>query len=233
MNDLPIRTVNGATVYMRDVANVRDGYAVQQNIVRVNGRRASLLTVLKNGQASTLTIVAAIKKALVRIQGRSAGRAEHSSVVRSIHLRARGDQRCACAKARLPRALTGLMILLFLGSWRSTLIVCISIPLSILTSLIILDALGQTVNVMTLGGLALAVGILVDDATVEIENIHRNLGMKKPIVPGHSRRRSADCGSGIRLHAIYLYRVRAGSACSPALPDISSRRWRAPSYSPC
>ncbi len=182
MNDLPIRTVNGATTYMRDVANVRDGYAVQQNVVRVNGRRASLLTVLKNGQASTLSIVKDVKKALIRIQ---------SGLPPELKIRQLFDQSVFVKAAingvlregAIAAALTGLMILLFLGSWRSTLIVCISIPLSILTSLIVLDALGQTVNVMTLGGLALAVGILVDDATVEIENIHRNLGMKKPIVP--------------------------------------------------
>ncbi len=181
MNDLPIKTVNGATVYMRDVANVRDGYAVQQNIVRVNGRRAALLTVLKNGQASTLSIVANVKKALIRIQ---AGLPPELNILQlfdqSIFVRAAISG--VLREGAIAAALTGLMILLFLGSWRSTVIVCISIPLSILTSLIVLDALGQTVNVMTLGGLALAVGILVDDATVEIENIHRNLGMKKPIV---------------------------------------------------
>ena len=182
MNDLPIKTTNGATIYMRDVANVRDGYAVQQNIVRVNGRRASLLTVLKNGQASTLNIVADVKKALIRIQ---------AGLPPALNIRQLFDQSVFVKAAingvlregAIAAALTGLMILLFLGSWRSTVIVCISIPLSILTSLIVMDALGQTINVMTLGGLALAVGILVDDATVEIENIHRNLGMKKPIVP--------------------------------------------------
>ena len=182
MNDLPIKTVNGATVYMRDVANVRDGYAVQQNIVRVNGRRAALLTVLKNGAASTLNIVASVKKALIRI---AAGLPPELNILQlfdqSIFVRAAISG--VLREGTIAAALTGLMILLFLGSWRSTIIVCISIPLSILTSLIVLDALGQTVNVMTLGGLALAVGILVDDATVEIENIHRNLGMKKPIVP--------------------------------------------------
>ncbi len=182
MNDLPIKTVNGATVYMRDVANVRDGYAVQQNIVRVNGRRAALLTVLKNGQASTLNIVASVKKALIRI---AAGLPPELNILQlfdqSIFVRAAISG--VLREGTIAAGLTGLMILLFLGSWRSTIIVCISIPLSILTSLIVLDALGQTVNVMTLGGLALAVGILVDDATVEIENIHRNLGMKKPIVP--------------------------------------------------
>jgi multidrug efflux pump subunit AcrB len=182
LNDLPIRTVNGATIYIKDVAQVRDGFAVQTNVVRVNGRRASLLTVLKNGKASTLEIVNSVKTAMVRIL---------AGMPPDLHVRQLFDQSLFVRAAingvlregAIAAALTGLMILLFLGSWRSTLIVCISIPLSILTSIIILSALGQTINVMTLGGLALAVGILVDDATVEIENIHRNLGMKKPIVP--------------------------------------------------
>jgi len=182
MNDLPIKTVDGATVYMRDVAQVRDGYSVQTNIVRVNGKRASLLTVLKNGQASTLTIIASVKKALVRIvAGLPKALNINQLFDQSIFVRAAING--VLREGAIAAALTGMMILLFLGSWRSTLIVCISIPLSILTSLIVLSALGETVNVMTLGGLALAVGILVDDATVEIENIHRNLGMKKPIVP--------------------------------------------------
>jgi multidrug efflux pump subunit AcrB len=182
LNNLPIKTQNGATVYIRDVAHVRSGYAVQQNIVRVNGKRASLLTVLKNGQASTLDIVANVRKALIRIQ---AGLPSALRIVQlfdqSLFVRAAING--VLREGTIAAALTGLMILLFLGSWRSTLIVCISIPLSILTSLIVLSFLGETVNVMTLGGLALAVGILVDDATVEIENIHRNLGMKKNIVP--------------------------------------------------
>jgi multidrug efflux pump subunit AcrB len=181
MNNLPIKTVNGATVYLKDVANVRDGFAVQTNIVRTNGTRGALLTVLRNGQASTLDIVNSVKEALVKIV---------AGLPPEIQVRQLFDQsmfvRTAIGgvikEAVTAAILTGLMILLFLGSWRSTVIVCISIPLSILTSLIILDMLGQTINVMTLGGLALAVGILVDDATVEIENTHRNLSMKKPLV---------------------------------------------------
>jgi multidrug efflux pump subunit AcrB len=181
MDNLPIKTVNGATVYLKDVANVRDGYAVQTNVVRTNGTRGALLTVLRNGQASTLDIVNSVKAALVKIL---------AGLPPEIQVRQLFDQsrfvRTAIAgvlkEAITAAILTGLMILLFLGSWRSTVIVCISIPLSILTSLIILNMLGQTINVMTLGGLALAVGILVDDATVEIENTHRNLSMKKPLV---------------------------------------------------
>ncbi len=180
LNELPIRTVNGATVYIKDVAQVRDGYQVQTNIVRSNGRRAALLTILKNGKASTLDIIKAVKEELPRVQASLPPSLKVTQLFdQSLFVRAaiQGVLR----EGAIAAALTGLMILLFLGSWRSTLIVCISIPLSILTSLIVLSLLGETVNVMTLGGLALAVGILVDDATVEIENIHRNMGMRKPI----------------------------------------------------
>jgi multidrug efflux pump subunit AcrB len=180
-NKLPIRQTNGTTVYISDVAHVRDGYAVQTNIVRHNGARAALLTVLKNGGSSTLDIVEQIKKILPRIR---------STLPASLNLKLMFDQslfvRAAIAgvirEATIAAVLTGLMILLFLGSWRSTVIVCVSIPLSILSSLAILNLMGETINVMTLGGLALAVGILVDDATVEIENIHRNFALGKPIV---------------------------------------------------
>ncbi|HZT32146.1 MAG TPA: efflux RND transporter permease subunit [Bryobacteraceae bacterium] len=182
LNNLPIKTVNGATVYVRDVAQVRDGFTVQNNIVRMNGNRGVLLTVTRNGKASTLAIVQAVKKALPRIlstvppQLKVAAMADQSVFVLAT---IQGVER----EALIAAGLTGMMILLFLGSWRSTLIVCISIPLSILASLSILSLLGQTINVMTLGGLALAVGILVDDATVEIENTHRNLAMRKPLIP--------------------------------------------------
>jgi len=181
MNNLPIKVVNGATVYLKDVANVRDGFAVQTNVVRTNGTRGSLLTVMRNGQASTLDIVNQVKAALPKIL---AGLPPEIKVRQlfdqSLFVRAAigGVVRESISAA----ILTGLMILLFLGSWRSTLIVCLSIPLSILASVVILNLLGQTINVMTLGGMALAVGILVDDATVEIENTHRNLAMKKPLV---------------------------------------------------
>lgn len=180
LNLLPIRTVNGATLYVKDVAQVRDGFAVQTNVVRANGGRAALLTVLKNGAASTLDIVKQVKEALPQIL---AGLPKELKVTQlfdqSLFVRAAISG--VLREGAIAAVLTGLMILLFLGSWRSTIIVCCSIPLSILTSLIVLWLMGETVNVMTLGGLALAVGILVDDATVEIENIHRNLGMKKGI----------------------------------------------------
>ena len=180
-NNLPIKTVNGATVYMRDVATVHDGFTPQTSIVRTNGSRGVLLTVTRNGRASTLTVVSAIKDALPRIL---------STVTQDLHVSVFGDQSLFVRSALggvlretlIAAFLTGSVILLFLGSWRSTLIVCLSIPLSILTSICILNLLGQTINVMTLGGLALAVGILVDDATVEIENTHRNLAMRKPLV---------------------------------------------------
>ncbi len=180
INDLPIKTVNGATVYVKDVAQVRDGYTVQSNIVRTNGRRAAMLTVLKSGVASTLDIVRDIKDELPRIL---AGLPKELKVTelfdQSLFVRAAIND--VVREGVLAALLTGLMILLFLGSWRSTLIVCVSIPLSILTSMMILSFFGHTINVMTLGGMALAVGILVDDATVAIENIHRNISMKKPL----------------------------------------------------
>jgi multidrug efflux pump subunit AcrB len=181
LNDLPIKTTNGATVYMHDVAQVRAGAAVQTNIVRANGSRGALLTILKNGQASTLEIVNQVKKALTDIQA-GLPPALHIDRLFDQSLFVRASIQGVLREALIAAGLTGLMILLFLGSWRSTLIVCISIPLSILTSLIVLSATGQTINIMSLGGLALAVGILVDDATVEIENTHRNMGMKKPLV---------------------------------------------------
>jgi multidrug efflux pump subunit AcrB len=181
LNNLPVKTVNGATVYLKDVATVRDGFSVQTNIVRTNGTRGVLLTILRNGQASTLDIVNKVKAALPRIEAAMPPALKVRQLFdQSLFVRASING--VVREAAIAALLTGLMILLFLGSWRSTVIVCISIPLSILTSLIILKLMGHTINVMTLGGLALAVGILVDDATVEIENTHRNLAMKKPLV---------------------------------------------------
>ena len=181
LNDLPIRAANGSVVYIKDVAQVREGYAVQTNVVRQDGKRSALLTVLKNGQTSTLNIVAGVRQAIPRVK---AGLPDALTITplfdQSIFVRESISE--VAREATIAALLTGLMILLFLGSWRSTLIVCTSIPLSIATSLVILTALGETINVMTLGGLALAVGILVDDATVEIENTHRNMSEKKPLV---------------------------------------------------
>ncbi|HSR08176.1 MAG TPA: efflux RND transporter permease subunit, partial [Bryobacteraceae bacterium] len=181
LNNLPIKTVNGATVYMKDVAQVRDGFSVQTNIVRTNGSRGVLMTVTRTGKASTLAIVNDVKAALPRILATIPPELKVVTLAdQSLFVRA--SIKGVVREALIAAALTGMMILLFLGSWRSTLIVCISIPLSILSSLCILSLLGQTINVMTLGGLALAVGILVDDATVEIENTHRNIGLRKPLV---------------------------------------------------
>jgi multidrug efflux pump subunit AcrB len=181
LNNLPIKTVNGTTVYIKDVAQVHDGFNVQNNIVRSNGARGVLLTITRNGKASTLDIVKSVKAALPRILSTVPPELKVTALAdQSIFVRASIDG--VEREALIAAGLTGLMILLFLGSWRSTLIVCISIPLSILASLSILSLLGETINVMTLGGLALAVGILVDDATVAIENIHRNIGLRKPLI---------------------------------------------------
>ena len=175
-NDLPIKQVNGSVVYMRDVAQIHDGYAVQTNIVRKNGERATLLSVLKSGGASTVDIVKRIKARLAQIgPGFPDGFVAEQLFDQSVFVTSAVYG--VVKEALIAACLTATMILLFLGSWRSTFIIAVSIPLSILISLLLLDALGYTLNVMTLGGLSLAVGILVDDATVELENIHRNLGI--------------------------------------------------------
>ena len=180
---LPIKTIEGRTIYIRDVANVRDGNTPQTNMVHVEGRRSVLMTILKNGDASTLEVNArireAVPRALERLPKEAQGHVQAKMLFdQSIFVRASIDG--VVREALIAAVLTALMILMFLGSWRSTLTVVISIPLSILFSTIMLWALGQTLNVMTLGGLALAVGILVDDATVAIENIHRNMHQRKP-----------------------------------------------------
>ena len=180
INDLPVKKVNNTIIYMRDVAYVHAGSPPQTNIVRVNGSRAVLMTILKAGAASTLNVIEGIKSLLPRVQ---------ESLPASLNLRAVGDQSIfvkaavfgVIREAALAAALVGVMILLFLGSWRSTVIILIEIPLAILFSLTLLSWLGETVNVMTLGGLALAVGILVDDGTVTIENINYHLEQGKAI----------------------------------------------------
>jgi CzcA family heavy metal efflux pump len=178
LNNLPIKAVGGTTIYIRDVANVRDGFPPQTNIVRVDGRRSTLMTIQKIGNASTLDIISAIKNLLPSVQ---------TTLPPDLQIRLLADQSVfvrgaisgVLREALIAACLTAVMILLFLGSWRSTLIIAISIPLSILTSIIFLSVLGETINIMTLGGLALAVGILVDDATVTIENIHGFLSSGK------------------------------------------------------
>ena len=182
LNNMPIKAVNGTVVYIRDVAHVRDGNPPQTNIVRVNGRRGVIMNVLKTGTASTLDIIKSIRTIL-------ANPALKGQLPPTMRIDALTDQsifvRAAISgvvrEAIIAACLTAVMILVFLGSWRSTLIIAVSIPLSILCSLILLYALHETINIMTLGGLALAVGILVDDATVEIENINRNLEQGKEI----------------------------------------------------
>ena len=182
LNHLPIKVVNGATIYMSDVAQVHDGFTPQQNAVRLDGVRGALLTVMKAGNASTLDVVAGVKAALTGVM---------ATVPKDLDLQVKefADQslfvRAAISgvarEGVMAAALTAMMILLFLGSWRSTLIIALSIPLSVLCSLAALSALGETINLMTLGGLALAVGILVDDATVAIENIHRHMSAGEPL----------------------------------------------------
>jgi CzcA family heavy metal efflux pump len=180
LNDLPIRMANGTPIHIRDVAHVRQGFPPQTNIVRVNGKRAVLLTLQKVGDVSTLDIISQTKRLLPSIQAGLPPELEVRAVAdQSMFVRASIDG--VLREALIAACLTALMILLFLGSWRSTLIIAVSIPLSILSSIIVLSALGETINTMTLGGLALAVGILVDDATVAIENINSHLESGKDL----------------------------------------------------
>lgn len=181
LNALPVKTVNGSTIYIHDIGYVRDGFTPQTNIVRVNGSRSTLLSIMKLGDASTLDVIAGVRKMLPSIE---------STLPMHIDFHALSDESIfvkasiigVIREGAIAACLTGLMILVFLGSWRSTIIIAVSIPLSVLTSLALLSSLGETVNIMTLGGLALAVGILVDDATVEVENINRNLDQGKEII---------------------------------------------------
>ncbi|MDF3885897.1 efflux RND transporter permease subunit [Cupriavidus basilensis] len=190
LNDLPVRSGPGGTVYVRDVAHVRDGYAPQTNVVRRDGKRAALLEIEKSGNTSTLSIIAQVKAMLPRIM---------AGLPPSLRVQPVSDQSVFVTsaihgvlhEALIAACLTALMILLFLGSWRATLIIAISIPLSVLAALMALSALGETLNIMTLGGLALAVGVLVDDATVAIENIthHREMGqpLEQAILEGSAQ----------------------------------------------
>jgi multidrug efflux pump subunit AcrB len=178
---VPVKQVGGAAVYLRDVAQVHDGFGPQTSMVHVDGKRSALLTVLKTPSASTLDIVQRVKDALPRIAATLPPELNMKPLFdQSVFVRAALNG--VVREAVIAAILTGLMILLFLGSWRSTLVIMVSIPLAILVSVITLSLFGETLNVMTLGGLALAVGILVDDATVEIENTNRNLAMGKPVI---------------------------------------------------
>ncbi len=187
LNDLPVKTVNGSTIYMRDVAHVRDGFAPQTNIVHMDGVRGALMSMLKVGSASTITIVEDVKRMAERASQSLPPEMKITPLFdQSLFVRA--SIRGVVVEGLTAAFLTAAMILLFLGDWRPTIVICVSIPLSIVVSILLLSTLGQTINIMTLGGLALAVGILVDDATVEIENIERNLAqgkeMKRAILDG-------------------------------------------------
>src|SRR5215470_6204306 len=181
LNDLPVKTVNGATTYLREVAHIRDGFSPQTNIVIANGQRGVLMSIYKTGSASTLDIVDRVKAMLAQNSAAfPPGLKVDQFFDQSLFVRA--SIQGVLREGLIAACLTVIMILLFLGNWKSTLIILISIPLSILVSVLLLSALGETINIMTLGGLALAVGILVDDATVEIENINRNLAMGKETI---------------------------------------------------
>jgi multidrug efflux pump subunit AcrB len=178
---IPLKVVRGTPVLLRDVANVRDGYAPQTNMVHVEGKKSVLMSVLKQGSVSTLDIVASIRAILPTTLARLPKELKVTPLFdQSIFVRA--SVMGVIKEASIAAGLTAIMLLVFLGSWRSTLIVVVSIPLSILVSIIVLATCGETLNVMTLGGMSLAVGILVDDATVEIENVHRNMAQRKPII---------------------------------------------------
>ena len=178
LNDLPVKTSNGSTLYMRDVAHIRDGFAPQTNIVHQDGNRGALMSIYKNGNASTLQIVAGIKNIVAQAAQALPPELKITALFdQSLFVRA--SIYGVIREALIAAVLTAVMILIFLGDWRPTIVISISIPLSIFVSIIVLGAIGETINIMTLGGLALAVGILVDDATVEIENIERNLAMGK------------------------------------------------------
>jgi multidrug efflux pump subunit AcrB len=181
LNRIPIKTIGTTTIYVSDVAYVRDGFPPQTNIVRVDGQRSALLTVQKAGSYSTLDIIAGLKKLLPQVK-QTLPPALNISLLGDQSIFVRGAIQGVVKEAVIAACLTGLMILIFLGSWRSTVIVAVSIPLAIFTSIVLFSALGETINIMTLGGLALAVGILVDDATVEIENMNRHIDMGKEIV---------------------------------------------------
>src|SRR6266850_806222 len=181
LNDLPIKVVGPSTIYIRDVADVSASFSPQTNIVRQDGRRGVLISIVKAGEASTLDVVNGVRNMLPRIAATLPPELKIQPLAdQSVFVRAAVSG--VIREAVIAACLTALMILLFLGSWRSTLIIAVSIPLSILASVITLSLLGETINIMTLGGLALAVGILVDDATVEVENINRNLDMGKPVI---------------------------------------------------
>ena len=209
MNDVPIKTVNGSLVYMRDIAHVRDGWSVQQNAARANGKPAVLLAIMKTGSVSTLDIVNQIKNDVLPASRAAAPKGLKITELFDQSIFVKASIAGVLREGLIAASLTALMILLFLGSWRSTLIIGISIPLSILSSIIVLSAMGETMNTMTLGGLALAIGILVDDATVTIENIHRHMGeqpLHEAVLIGASEIATPDPG----FHPDHLHRLHFG-----------------------
>jgi multidrug efflux pump subunit AcrB len=208
LNDLPVRTANNVTTYLRDVAYVRDGFQPQTNVVRQDGARGVLVSVLKNGGASTLDIVANVRALLPRVVQTLPSDVKVTPLFdQSVFVKAAVVG--VIIEALIAAALTALMVLLFLGNWRSTLIIALTIPLSILASILVLFALGETLNLMTLGGLALSVGILVDQAIVTIENIERHLHMGKPLNDAIEVGAGEIGPAGFRRHAVHLYRLRA------------------------
>ena len=231
-NDFPIKVVNGSPIYIRDIGHVRDGFAPQTNIVRQDGSRGVLLTVMKGGNASTLDVVDGVRKLLPSVSATLPPELKIQPLAdQSIFVRASING--VIREAVIAACLTGLMILLFLGSWRSTLIIAVSIPLSILTSIIVLSFLHETINIMTLGGLALAVGILVDDATVDNRKHRPQPGPGQGARAGHPGRRRADRRSRAGLHAVHLHRVPAHVLSSAAWRATCSCRWPKRWCSPC
>ena len=207
LNDVPIKEVNGAMVYMRDVAHVRDGWSVQQNVARANGKPAALLTIMKTGSVSTLEIVKQIKDDVLPASRAAAPKGLKITELFDQSIFVKASIVGVLREGLIAASLTALMILLFLGSWRSTLIIAVSIPLSILSSIIVLSALGETMNTMTLGGLALAIGILVDDATVTIENIHRHMhgrSLREAVLIGASEIATPTLVSTLTISIVFV-----------------------------
>ena len=207
---LPVGVREGIPVLLGDVAKVSDSYAAQTNIVRINGQRASYLAILKNSDASTLAVVDAVRDLLPELQASRAARASNSKIDFDQSVFVRGAVENVVHEAIISSILVSLMILVFLGSWRNTVIVSISIPLSIAAGIGGLFLTGQTINLMTLGGLALAIGMLVDDATVTIENIHRNQAMGKPLTVAILDGSQRGDPAADRRHACDLHRLLSG-----------------------
>jgi multidrug efflux pump subunit AcrB len=229
LNNIPIKYVNGQTVFIRDVGQVHDGWAVQQNIVRTDGRRSVLLSVIKNGNASTVAVVNGVRKVLEIARASAPPGLSINELFDQSKL-VTASITGVLREGGIAAGLTGLMILLFLGSWRSTLIVLISIPLSILTSIVVLYFLGDTLNTMTLGGMALAVGILVDDSAATIENTHR-LQRRDESRGGDFARLRRHCGADHGVNACDQLRVHLGdlprrAGKIPVHPARARRRLR-------